>query len=59
MEGVTNECEKMKNAGWIKWGQVTGLFFAWTNTHHPEERFDDLFNEDFVLAARRVGRCQP
>ena len=25
MKGVTGECEKVKNTGWIKWGQVTIL----------------------------------
>ena len=33
-------------------------FFARSNTHRPESLFSDLYNEDFVLAARHVGRHQ-
>ena len=29
-----------------------------TNTDHPEEAFDELFQEDFVLAACQVGHHQ-
>ena len=29
-----------------------------SNTHQPESLFSDLYNEDFVLAARRVGHRQ-
>ena len=33
-------------------------FFARSDTHRPESSFSDLYNQDFVLAARRVGHHQ-
>ena len=33
-------------------------FFARSDTHRPESSFSDLYNEDFVLAARHVGHHQ-
>ena len=38
---------------------MAASFFERSNTHRPTSTFDDLWNADFVLAATRVGRCQP
>ena len=37
---------------------LAASFFARSDTHRPESLFLDLYNEDFVLVARRVGRHQ-
>ena len=37
---------------------MAASFFKRSDTHRPALVFDDLWNEDFVLAASRVGHCQ-